>query len=216
MENKKAYSHVIWDWNGTLFNDVGWCVKVINKMLSARGIKTLKSVSEYYNAFCFPIINYYKNVGFDFSKEPFEKLAIEYISLYHSGKSGNCKLYKNTGLVLEALKENGVIQVVLSASETGNLLSQMGEFDINYYFDEILGLSDIYAKSKIDIGLDYMRRKNVARALLIGDTEHDLEVANALGVDCVLISSGHQSREKLLACNVPVAEDITQILEYFL
>jgi phosphoglycolate phosphatase len=52
MENK--YSHIIWDWNGTLFNDTNWCVDVINSMLKKRSLKTLESLEEYHKAFLLP------------------------------------------------------------------------------------------------------------------------------------------------------------------
>ncbi len=32
---------------------------------------------------------------------------------------------------------------------------------------------------------------------MIGDTDHDLEVGNELGIDVLLIADGHQSFEKL-------------------
>ena len=210
----KKYSHIIWDWNGTLFDDVAWCIKCINVMLAKRGSQTLQSVADYHTAFCFPIIKYYENVGFNFVSEPFEALAKEYIALYHAGKSGNCGLYPNAEATLKSIHQSDITQIILSASEMGNLLSQLSEFDIAHYFDETLGLSDIYAKSKIDIGLDYMARKGVNNAILIGDTQHDYEVAKALGADCVLIASGHQSKGVLLSCGVPVLDDISSIDKY--
>ena len=44
MEIAKKYSHIIWDWNGTLFNDVEWCVKTVNRMLANRNIKVLDNI----------------------------------------------------------------------------------------------------------------------------------------------------------------------------
>ena len=214
MLSKSYYSHIIWDWNGTLFDDVGWCVAVVNKMLAKRNMKQLDSILEYHDAFCFPVINYYKNVGFDFDKEPFDVIAKEFIAFYHAEKSGGCQLCKNAQSVLKTMQERGKSQVILSASETNNLLSQIDQFDISHYFDEILGISNIYAESKIDIGIDYMTRKKVEKAVLIGDTEHDCEVAKVLGADCILIANGHQSKDKLLACNVPVLDDVSQVMEY--
>ena len=208
------YTHVIWDWNGTLFDDVGWCISVINKMLAKRSIKTLDSAEAYHKVFCFPIIKYYTNIGFDFEKEPFEALAKEFISLYHSEQTGGCKLNSHAEAVLERLRRANISQIILSASETGLLLSQVGGFDIIHYFDALLGLSDIYAKSKIDIGLEYMAGKGIENAVLIGDTEHDYETAKALGADCLLVAVGHQSRERLLKCGVPVMENLTQTADY--
>jgi len=210
----QRYSNIIWDWNGTLFDDVNWCIECKNGMLAKRGLPTMQDVNAYHDVFCFPIIQYYRNIGFDFQQEPFEELAREYIALYHANTSGNCKLHANAKSVLTDIHNSGITQCVLSASKISNLSSQMSEFDIDDYFDEILGLSDIYAKSKVDIGMDYMARKNITNALLIGDTVHDYEVATALGADCVLIPNGHQSRKALLSCGVPVLNDISCVVAY--
>lgn len=212
MENK--YSHIIWDWNGTLFNDTNWCVDVINSMLKKRSLKTLESLEEYHKAFCFPIINYYRNVGFDFKIDSFETLAAEYIELYHSNQSGHCKLHENVENILSVVQNRNVAQIILSASQIDNLLSQIGELNILKYFDAILGISDIYAKSKIQIGQEYVKKKNIKKAILIGDTLHDYEVAQALEVDCLLIANGHQSETLLRTSSAPVLEDITDVLSY--
>ena len=50
------------------------------------------------------------------------------------------------------------------------------------------------------------------RALLIGDTDHDQEVAAEMGIDCILIPAGHQSRERLQACGVPVLQSLEELL----
>ncbi len=211
---KKNYTHIIWDWNGTLFNDTDWCIEIINGMLHKRNLKKLENRDDYYKAFCFPIINYYRNVGFDFKTESFESLAAEYIELYHSNKSGHCTLHENAEITLKAIQNMNISQIILSASQIDNLLIQVGEFDISQYFDEILGISDIYAKSKIQIGEEYIKKENIKRAILIGDTLHDYEVAQALNIDCLLIKNGHQSEERLLTSSVPVLEDILDVLDY--
>jgi len=211
--NKRFYKHIIWDWNGTLLNDVEWCVYAINNVMLKRGMTPLGGVAEYQAVFGFPIINYYEKVGFDFTKESFEVAAKEYISLYHSNHGGMCTLHKNARFILEQFHSHK-IQTILSASEKSNLMAQINEFDVNYYFDEILGLGDIYAKSKVEIGADYIHRRNVENAILIGDTQHDFEVAMELGIDCLLIANGHQSKEKLLTCGVPVLNDIIEVMKY--
>ena len=214
MQKEQKYSHVIWDWNGTLLNDVHWNLNVINRMLEKRGLMTLNDISDYHGVFCFPIIRYYRNLGFDFDKEPFSVLAEEFIALYHTDKTGNSPLFENAEFVLEKIKQKGITQVILSASEIGNLLLQINEFNIIHYFDKILGLTDIYAKGKIDVGIDYITKNEATRTLLIGDTDHDFEVAKALNIDCLLIANGHQSKDTLTKCKVPVLDDILQVLEY--
>lgn len=193
-----------------MLDDIDWCVSIINRMLSGRGLKTFKKTREYHDVFSFPVIDYYKKIGFDFEKEPFEKLAVEYIEFYYSK---SCKLHKGAEEVLRIINEKGIKQVILSASEINNLKSQLAGFDIGKYFDEILGISDIYAGSKTETGLEFIKKNKINSALLIGDTEHDFETAKALGADCVLIANGHQSREKLLTLGVRVLDSIADVLE---
>jgi len=183
-------------------------------MLEKRGMTPLGSIAEYRSVFCFPIAQYYRNVGFDFASEPFEDLAQEFIGLYHADKSGNSSLFSGAEAVLSTIYKQNITQIVLSTSQQCNLTLQMSEFDIGHYFDEVLGLGDIYAKSKIDLGVGYMERNGTKNTLLIGDTTHDYEVAKTLGVDCILVANGHQNRETLLSCNVDVLDDISCTINY--
>ena len=207
---QKKYTHVIWDWNGTLLDDVALCMKSINAMLKKRGLPVLGSVEAYRGAFGFPVIDYYRRVGFDFQKEPFEKLAAEYIELYHDEKNG-ASLFPHARAILAAFRDSGVRQIVLSASKLQNLISQIEPFGIGSFFDETLGIADIYATGKIELGKAYIQRTRPKRAVLIGDTIHDKETADALCADCILVACGHQSKETLLACGAPVVDRLSDI-----
>lgn len=208
------YTHIIWDWNGTLLDDAEFCMNVINTLLIRRKLQPIKDIQVYRDIFGFPVIEFYRRAGFDFSKEAFEIPAAEYINLYHSDNS--CfSLFDGAAEILSSINKMEIRQIILSASELENLHSQVKLFDIEHYFDEILGLSDIYAKSKVNLGLEYIRREeiDVNKAVLIGDTIHDYEVAKALGVDCILIANGHQHRHKLLECGVTVLNNIKDVVE---
>ncbi|MCL2565393.1 MAG: HAD hydrolase-like protein [Defluviitaleaceae bacterium] len=207
------YTNIIWDWNGTILNDVEWCLTVINTLLVNRGIAPIKDIKAYRDIFGFPVIDYYRRAGFDLDNEPFEIPAAEFIKLYHSDNRRFC-LFDNAVKTLNAFNKMGLKQIILSASEVNNLRSQTSLFDIEYCFDEIIGISNIYAKSKVDAGQEYISRSGLdkSKAVLIGDTIHDYEVAKTLGVDCFLISQGHQHKHKLLECGIPVFDDIKSIV----
>ena len=212
----QKYTHIIWDWNGTLLDDIACCVEIINSLLRSRGLPVFESPEEYRRAFRFPVRAYYKLIGLDTAEEPFEKIAVEFIKLYYSS-ANKAALFPGAADVVSAFQDKGLRQVILSASELQYLLMQIKAFGIDIYFDEILGASDIYAAGKIDIGKAYIRRASPVRAVLIGDTAHDKEVADALGVDCVLIAGGHQTRETLLSSGATVVDcirDITLCIKY--
>ena len=204
-------THVIWDWNGTLLDDVAWCMTCINAMLQKRGLPILGAVAEYRRVFGFPVRDYYRRVGFDFETEPFETLAAEYMALYH-GHGSSLSLFPGAATLLAALRLTGVRQILLSASEQANLLSQMKPFNLDSFFDEILGLPDIFAASKAEMGKAYVQRAKPGKAVLIGDTTHDKEVADSMGIACILVANGHQSKETLLSCNALVVDCLTDVV----
>jgi phosphoglycolate phosphatase len=182
-------------------------------MLGRRGLPLVASIETYREIFGFPVKEYYLRAGFDFAREPFEKLAAEYITLYHDADS-EIALFPGAEEILAGFRQNGVRQIVLSASNTDNLIAQIRPFNLDMYFDEILGISDVYAASKLDIGKSYINRTNPDNAVLIGDTSHDKEVADALGIDCILVADGHQSKETLLAFNTAVPDNLEDLKNY--
>ena len=206
------YQYVIWDFNGTLLDDVQLCFDLLNKMLSKRGYKTV-SMNKYKEIFRFPVKEYYRLAGFDFNKEPFEVTAVEFIEDYQP-MSLKLSLYENTFDVLNKIKEYDIRQLILSASKIENLLEQTKRFGLDTYMDAILGIDTIHATSKVSIAKDWMNKNNInpSDVIFIGDTDHDYEVAKSIGVDCLLIANGHQSKERLLRVTSNVVDEIKDVL----
>ncbi len=208
----KSYDYIIWDFNGTLLDDVGVGIKSVNKLLSQRGLKEIPDVEYYRSVFRFPIIDYYRTLGFDFESEPYEVLAPLWVELYLEYVK-DASLYSDVKQTLELLRDSGKRQIVLSATELCMLRGQIEALGIGEYFDEILGLDNIHAGSKLALAFDWRDRHSEAKALLVGDTDHDVETARALHADCVLVARGHQSKEYLSGLGVPVIDDLSQLLE---
>lgn len=204
----KQYTHVIWDFNGTVLKDMQAGIDSINAMLAPRGLPTLNSLAEYREAFDFPVEAYYRNLGFDFEKEDFKTcLAPLWVELYRAN-SGSTVIYEGVAPLAKALRAAGIHQSVLSASQRHMLKEQLDEYGVAHWFDEIWGTDTIHAYGKAELALAWRRAHPGATALLLGDTTHDFAVAREMGADCILIADGHQSKERLLACGVPVAEDL--------
>ena len=94
-------------------------------------------------------------------------------------------------------------------------MNAVRHFGIRRYVDPILGLDDHYAESKLELGKAWLDSAGVDpdTVLLIGDTLHDHEVADALGVGCLLVAHGHQSEEQLARAGVPVVWDLGEVRE---
>lgn len=193
MENKKL---VIWDWNGTLLNDVDVCIDSMNTMLKIRNMPLLTE-DFYKNIFDFPIINYYEKLGFNFKTESFEDLSIQYISKY-SELSKDCRLHNDALDTLQFFKNSNFNQVVISAMEIASLKKQIKERNIYDYFIDIIGLDNIHAKSKIEIAKNFISSNDFDNnnTFLIGDTFHDYQVAEAINCKCYLVTKGHQNLDR--------------------
>jgi phosphoglycolate phosphatase len=169
----------------------------MNSLLKDRKLKTLNKTC-YREIFTFPVKEYYEKAGFDFTKEPFEIPAMQFIDLYYSNLH-NATLFPEVGRVLKHFVEIGYHQSVLSAMEHEKLLLSLKEKGITKFFHNITGIHDHYAHSKVDIGIDLLNKIPFSKdeIILVGDTLHDREVAAELGVECILIANGHQSMERL-------------------
>lgn len=210
------YETVFWDWNGTIIDDLQASIDSVNALLMPRGLKTFATDDEYRNVFCFPVIDYYKKAGFDFKKEPFEILAAEYVDNYNA-LCRKCKVFPDIIAAVKSLKERGIRQIILSASERGGLIQWLSEIDILKYFDDVIGNDNIYAGGKADIALEWLSDNtfvNIEKAVLVGDTTHDAEVAAAMGCDAVLIPRGHSSRKELEATGCVTVDDGDSLMLY--
>lgn len=193
------YSYLVWDFNGTILDDVAVCIRAANTLLSAHGLPTIDSPSAYRRLFGFPIVDYYRRLGFDFSVTPYDLLAREWVG-YYLDFCPTATAYPGVEETAREIRAAGIPQIVLSATERSMLLRQLGEIGLDGDFDEVLGLDNIHAYSKEELGVNWRRNHPDGRVLMIGDTDHDAAVAAAMGADCILVSCGHQTREHLLTC----------------
>jgi phosphoglycolate phosphatase len=208
---KKTYNTVIWDWNGTLIDDAWLAIEVMNDMLSTRKMKALK-LEDYREIFDFPVKDYYAKLGFDFSKESFEIVGSEFINRYDE-RHYECKLRAKAVQCLDKFKNANLNQYVLSARNHKQLEDEMKFFNITSHFKTFSGLSHNYAHGKVDLGKELIENENILtdKTVLIGDTTHDFEVAQALGIDCILIEGGHHSQRRLKECGVEVLKNLEQL-----
>jgi phosphoglycolate phosphatase len=205
------FASIIWDWNGTLLDDVGIAISVINKLLTDRTLNPI-TLHQYLELFTFPVRDYYELIGFDLINEPFEIPAFQFITGYNSAVE-TCGLHREAIPLLNRLKDLGCRQFILSAMEQQQLEKTVSDCGISLIFEDLCGLSNHFATSKMERGklLIMSRGLNPGLTLMIGDTVHDYEVAQETGCSCVLIAKGHQSKERLRRCGAKVLDSLSEI-----
>jgi len=212
INNLSNYKHFIFDWNGTLLNDLWLAVDVIDKMLIKRNLPGM-DIENYCEIFDFPVKNYYQHVGFDFDKESFEIVGTEFIVEYDK-RQYECKLQQGAIELLEKLHQKKFHLSILSAREQSMLEQNLKHYGLNHYFPVVAGLKDHYANGKLESGMQLIEQAQfpVSETLMIGDTLHDADVARKMGIDCVLIASGHQAVHRLITAGIPVFEKLDQVI----
>ncbi len=140
-------------------------------------------------------------------------LSQKFHQYYNKLSYSQAKLFQNVKKVLQTLSLNSRL-VCLSASLSSTLLKQLKYYEIDQYFDDIVGLDDAFARSKTQVAIDFMKEKQIDpnHCLLIGDSLHDAEVANAIHVPCILVSTGHTSKKRLSESNCKIIDDLIEIL----
>lgn len=204
------YKHIFWDFNGTIIDDVHNALACVNDMLERKGMKPI-NLTEYYDYVETPIINFYYRIlppeDVDFSE-----ISKEYHSDYARHLT-ETTLAAGAKEILENLKENGAHQYIITSNFIDETIDLTKKFGIHHLFDEILGADNTLAESKIERAKAFFDLKGISRneAVFIGDTLHDLETANALGIDCILVAYGHQGRKLLEEHNAFTVENLQEV-----
>ena len=207
---------ILWDWNGTLVADVPHVVNMNNQVLEQFGYRHT-SEEEYRAKFRHPVNEYYYDLGV--TEEDFPKIAKVWNKAYVDGF--DCvPLAPGVAEAVRRFKEAGYKQVIISASQVDQLRKQVEHFpELRGMFDEVLGLENQLAVSKVHLAVEYLARtgENAEECAFLGDTTHDAETAAAIGCRCYLIAGGHQERAVLnTAENATVMDSLTETVELLL
>lgn len=206
--------HVIWDFNGTLLDDVDCCVTTLNTLLAERALPPL-SRPQYLAGFGFPVRNFYLALGFDFEREQFEAVSATFMARY-GDRLHEAAAHAGAHAALDALRQRALPQSVVSAMELRLLRELLSRYGLAEYMTHVRGLDHLNATSKIDIGLALLRELRVAprEIVLVGDTLHDRELAEAIGCHCLLFARGHQARERLAGAGATLIESLSEVAPF--
>jgi len=212
MKNIKA---VIWDWNGTLLNDLAQSILSMNQMLEKRNYPHLET-EKYKEIFTFPVKDYYIKAGVNFEDHEWDEVAMEFINNYRNNIS-DAGLHDGVGEVLQFLNTKNIRQFILSAMQQDFLTETVSHLLDTTLFEEIVGLNNHYAHTKLENAILLVEKIGLPKneIVMVGDTMHDFEVAKAVGVECVLFSGGHYSRQRLEESGMLVIDSLLMIEEMF-
>ena len=206
-------THLIWDWNGTLLDDTEAAVAALNAMLARRGLAPIDRTL-YRDVFAFPVRPFYERIGFRLEDEDWDALAVEYHDRYAEQPKG-----LNPGAVaaLERVRARGARQSIVSALRQDLLDEAVRTAGVAAFMDHVCGVDNLNGSSKLDRARELVANLVDAGAartdlVMIGDALHDKEVAEAVGIRCVLCAEGSHAAWRLRAAG-PTAETLSEALD---
>ncbi len=190
------YKYILWDWNGTLIDDVQNALMCVNDMCARKG-KPEINIEQYYSYIETPIIGFYRHI---LSEDEID--ADEIFENYHNDYLRHLpetRLAEGAKEVLRFFKERGAKQYIVTATHIDEAVALTKKYGVADYFDGIFGADNKYAESKTARAQKFFKEYGIrqSEAVFIGDLMHDYETANALGIAAVLVSYGHQGRKIL-------------------
>lgn len=192
-------THVVWDWNGTLLDDTQAALDTLNAMLARRGGRPV-AMDFYRDHFAFPVKPFYEAIGVRLGDEDWDALAREYHEIYAAQPK---RLNREAIAALESVKAAGCRQSIVSALRQDLLRDITARLGVAPYMSRICGVDNLDGSSKLERAREMLVALSAERPgedfVMIGDSLHDKEVADALGVRCVLCAQGSHAAWRLRA-----------------
>jgi phosphoglycolate phosphatase-like HAD superfamily hydrolase len=202
--------HLVWDWNGTLFDDHLAVVAAINDALARLRLRPIDS-DAYRTHFTRPVQRFYEQVA-GRPIEPGEWRTLD--EGYHASYAGwveRLKLAPDAVAALEAAEAAGLTQSLLSMWRHQDLVALVERLGIGRFFLRVDGLRVPGGGAKAEHLVAHLAALEIEApaAVLVGDALDDLAAARAVGAGCVLYDGGSHHRDALEATGVPVVDTLT-------
>ncbi|SDG63811.1 Phosphoglycolate phosphatase, HAD superfamily [Sinosporangium album] len=208
-------THIVWDWNGTLFHDIDAVVEATNAIFASYGLDML-TVESFREVYTRPIwLTYERMLGRSLLDGEWERLDTGFHEHYHR-MMARCGLSDGAETGLAAWTASGGSQSLLSMWSHDRLLPKVREMSLDRHFTRVDGLIGTPGGHKAEHMAAHIAVLGVeARdVLVIGDSVDDAHAARHIGARAVLYTGGTTHRSHLEALGVPVVDTLADALKH--
>ncbi|MDT5030613.1 MAG: hypothetical protein QOC94_784 [Actinoplanes sp.] len=207
-----ARTHLVWDWNGTLLDDLHLVVSSTNSAFASVGARSVDP-DEHRRQFRRPVAEFYAEIlGRAVDHEEFGRLDRIFHDAYRVGLT-------STGLAqdaMAAIQSWPGTQSLLSMWFHSELVPALETYGLAGAFTRVDGLrTEIGGDLKAGHLANHLAglRIDGAQVVLIGDSLDDAAAAASVGAAAVLYSGGFTHPERLRASGLPVADTLLEAVE---
>jgi phosphoglycolate phosphatase-like HAD superfamily hydrolase len=208
-----AMVHIVWDWNGTLFDDRDAIVEATNEVFRAYGLPPM-GLDHFRTVYTRPIwASYERILGRALEDGEWERIDGAFHDAYHRLME-RCRLAADAVTTIGALADGGHTQSVLSMWLHDRLTVTVRELGLGLAFNRVDGLRPEEAGGeKAEFMVRHVAALGVRATdvVMIGDSVDDALAAQHVGARAVLYTGGLQSRADLDRIGVPVIERLADV-----
>jgi phosphoglycolate phosphatase-like HAD superfamily hydrolase len=213
--------HIVWDWNGTLLDDLAVVVVAVNDTLATVGRRPI-TIEEYGAQYTRPVLLFYERLLGRAVEESEWRGFDEAFHASYRRQVDSASLATDAMEAITAVHRAGLSQSLLSMYWHDELVPQVSRFDLGRFLVRIDGLrgtpgdrKQAYLEQHLRaVSLDLSSEIPPSEILVIGDALDDADAASALGLNCVLYNGGAHPVEQLVGAGVPVVDSLMEALRF--
>ena len=203
--------HIVWDWNGTLLNDIEVVVESVNIGLAGQGFPPIDA-DGYRTHFTRPVPVFYERL---FNRPVTDAEWQEINRVFHEAYEASVEGVALTGdavTAIELARDRGATQSLLSMAPHDHLLPTVTRLGLASYFAAVDGSPGEPGATKERHLVRHLESLALGsgRVVLIGDTPDDAAAARHVGAGAILYDGGSHHRHDLDAVGIPVVASLTE------
>ncbi|MQY15734.1 Phosphoglycolate phosphatase [Streptomyces sp. RB5] len=209
-------AHLVWDWNGTLYNDLDAVIEATNASFTELGLPAI-TLERYRELFCVPVPKFYERIMGRIPTSEEWDVMDETFHRHYWRSSRSSVLAEGAAALLAAWQDEGRTQSVCSLAPHDRLVPLLGEHGIAERFVRVDGLVGRNGGGKGDQMVRHLAALDGIspdRTVVIGDAVDDALAAAQAGAHAVLYAGGSHGRASLERAGVPVADSLTEAVAF--
>lgn len=203
--------HLVWDWNGTLLDDIGAVIGATNAAFAELGLEPL-TLERYRELYTVPVPKFYERLMGRLPTDAEWTLMDGTFHRHYWERAEGCVLTAGAAELLAARQTAGATQSLLSLAPHAELLPLVRRHGIAERFVRVDGRTDRSTDGKSANMVRHLEALAVPaeRIVVIGDAADDALAAAHVGARAVLFTGGSHSRASLERVGVPVVDSLEE------
>jgi phosphoglycolate phosphatase-like HAD superfamily hydrolase len=208
-------THLVWDWNGTLFHDIDAVIEATNASFAELGLPPI-TLERYRELYTVPVPRFYERLTGKLPTDAEWAVMDAAFHRHYWTLAERCGLAEGAAELLAARPASGRTQSLCSLAPHEQLLPMVTSHGITAHFlrvDGRTGPSSTGKAEQMARHLAALGTLDPRRVVVIGDALDDAAAAAHVGARAVLYTGGSHSRASLESAGVPVVDTLAEAVD---